>query len=203
MFTGLVQSVGTVVSLRERGDVRELVIEAGDLSAELTLGASVAVAGVCLTATSIDGPRFQVDVAQETLGRTRLGALGEGGRVNLELPLRASDRLGGHFVQGHVDGLGTVRRAGPTHGDYVLRIEHDPAHAHLVVEKGSIAIDGVSLTVTAAEDDAFEIMLIPHTLSATTLGALGPGDFVHLEYDILAKYVHRLIARKSDIDETG
>ncbi|MGH9323878.1 MAG: riboflavin synthase [Vicinamibacteria bacterium] len=192
MFTGLVQAVGQLESSLPRGDVLELLIESSPIASELSLGASVAVKGVCLTATEIAGASFRVDVAMETKRRTRLGQLASREPLNLELPLRASDRLGGHIVQGHVDEVGRVVEAGPRMGDYLLRVEHSKEAAALVVEKGSIAIDGVSLTVTACGPGFLEVMLIPHTLEVTTLGRLSSGDGVHLEYDILAKYVTRL-----------
>ncbi len=192
MFTGLVQAVGTLESCRRRGDVLELVIESELIAPELDLGASVSVSGVCLTATELASSSFRVDVAQETERRTRLGRLKAGDALNLELPLRPMDRLGGHIVQGHVDELGLVAEAGMRDGNHLLRLEHSREASRFVVEKGSIAVDGVSLTVTAAGPGWLEVMLIPHTLAVTTLGRLSPGDGVHLEYDILAKYVARL-----------
>jgi riboflavin synthase len=172
--------------------VLELVIESSPIASELELGASVSVSGVCLTATEVGESSFRVDVAVETERRTRLGRLQPGEILNLELPLRPTDRLGGHFVQGHVDELGRVAESGPREGNHVLRVEHSPEASRFVVEKGSIAVDGVSLTVMASGSGWLEVMLIPHTLAVTTLGRLAPGDGVHLEYDILAKYVARL-----------
>jgi len=192
MFTGLVQAVGRLGFSRLRGDVLELVIESAPVASELELGASVSVSGVCLTATSIAASSFRVEVAKETERRTRLGRLQPGDALNLELPLRPTDRLGGHVVQGHVDELGRVAASGPREGNHVLRVEHSREASRFVVEKGSIAIDGVSLTVMASGPGWLEVMLIPHTLAVTTLGRLSPGDGVHLEYDILAKYVARL-----------
>lgn len=192
MFTGLVEAIGTIHERIPKGDLVGLVIDEGTIAGSLRTGDSVAVAGVCLTATSIDGSRFHVDVAQETLRRTTLGRLRAGDGVNLELPLRADARLGGHFVQGHVDGVGTVEHAGEKNENYVLRMGHAADAERLVVEKGSIAIDGVSLTVTACGPGWLEVMLIPHTLAVTTLGRLRPGDNVNLEYDILAKYMLRI-----------
>lgn len=194
MFTGLVRAVGRVTARREKDRVLELTLESEDIAPELTTGASVAVNGCCLTAVSVARDGFRVELAQETLERTRLGRLPVGSAVNLELPLAASDPLGGHFVQGHVDEVGRLAHAGLRDGDWVLRVEHDPAASQLVVEKGSIAIDGVSLTVTACGPGFLEVMLIPHTLEVTTLGRAAAGDEVHLEYDILAKYVARMIA---------
>jgi riboflavin synthase len=172
--------------------VLELEIECASVAPELSIGASVAVSGVCLTATDRRGNSFLVEVARETLSRTRLAELAAGDAVNLELPLKPTDRLGGHFVQGHVDELGRVAEAGKRDSDHVVRVEHAAGGSRFVIEKGSIAIDGVSLTVTRCGHGWLEVMLIPHTLSVTTLGRLRTGDFVHLEYDILAKYVARL-----------
>jgi riboflavin synthase len=192
MFTGLVQAVGRLGSSRRRGDVLELVIESDLVAPELDLGGSVSVSGVCLTATELAAGSFRVEVARETERRTQLGRLKPGDALNLELPLRPIDRLGGHFVQGHVDELGRVTESGARDGNHLLRVEHSREASRFVVEKGSIAIDGVSLTVVAAGTGWLEVMLIPHTLEVTTLGRLVPGDGVHLEYDILAKYVGRL-----------
>jgi len=205
MFTGLVETMGTIGERIERtetetetetenakGDLVELTIESQEIARALKLGDSVAVSGVCLTATDVDPPRFRVDVARETLRRTTLGELASGDAINLELPLRADARLGGHFVQGHVDAVARVTHAGPRDGDYVLSFEHAEEAGPLVVEKGSIAIDGVSLTVTGCGPSWLEVMLIPHTLDVTTLGRLTSGDRVNLEYDILAKYMVRL-----------
>ncbi len=167
-------------------------MESAPIASELELGGSVSVSGVCLTATEIAASSFRVDVAMETERRTRLGRMPPGDLLNLELPLRPADRLGGHFVQGHVDELGRVVESGSREGNHVLRVEHSREASRFVVEKGSIAVDGVSLTVIASSPGWLEVMLIPHTLAVTTLGRLSPGDGVHLEYDILAKYVARL-----------
>jgi len=194
MFTGLVQAMGRVAARRERGRVVELEIESSELAPRLTTGASVAVSGVCLTAVGFSDARFRVELAEETLARTRLGRIPIGGAVNLELPLKLNDPLGGHFVQGHVDEVGRLAEAGLRGENFVLRVDHGLPSSAYVVEKGSIAIDGVSLTVTACGAGWLEVMLIPHTLEVTTLGGAAPGDEVHLEYDILAKYVARLAA---------
>jgi riboflavin synthase len=186
MFTGLVQTAGTVAAL----DGGRLRVNAAGL--DLAEGDSVAVNGVCLTATAVDRDGFHADVVAETLERSSLGALGEGSRVNLELALRASDRLGGHIVQGHVDGVGTIE---DLDSDGVLRVSAAPDLLRYVVEKGSIAIDGVSLTVADVDADGFEVALIPETLERTTLGAAEPGQTVNLEVDVVAKYVEKLVAR--------
>lgn len=192
MFTGIVEEVGEIVARRDRGDLFELTVRAERSASELERGASVAVSGVCLTVTGIEDKDFAVDVANETASRTHLGGFGPGRRVNLELPLRATSRLGGHFVQGHVDTVGRLEGSEQRGGDRVLRVGYPKEFDALVVEKGSIAIDGVSLTVTGCGRGWLEIMLIPYTLEATTLGDLRQGDPVNLEYDILAKYLVRL-----------
>ncbi|MDE2971639.1 MAG: riboflavin synthase [Acidobacteriota bacterium] len=194
MFTGLVIAVGDVQAVRDLEGGRLLTIgHAGGEFAGLSIGDSVAVSGVCLTAVAVEPASVSFEVAAETLSLTTLGDLRPGNRVNLELPLRASDRLGGHFVQGHVDGCGEVIEAGGSDDDYRVRIRH--REPRWIVRKGSVALDGVSLTVAAASpgEARFEVMLIPHTRTATTLGALRKGDRVNLEYDILAKYVGALI----------
>jgi riboflavin synthase len=188
MFTGLVQTTGTIASLAEgRLSVRT------QAPLGLAEGDSVAVNGVCLTATGIDNGRFDADVMPETLRRTSLGALAAGDAVNLEPPLRAGDPLGGHMVQGHVDGTGTVESLREEGFARVVRIAAAEPILRYVVEKGSIAVDGVSLTVSAVDGDGFEVSLIPETLERTTLGDAEPGRVVNLEVDVLAKYVEKLV----------
>ena len=194
MFTGLVIAVGDVQAVRDLAAGRLLTVgHGGGEFSGLSVGDSVAVSGVCLTAVSVQPASASFEVAAETLSLTTLGGLRPGNRVNLELPLRASDRLGGHFVQGHVDGCGEVIEAGGSDDDYRVRIRH--REPRWIVRKGSVAVDGVSLTVASVPPGAacFEVMLIPHTRTATTLGALRKGDRVNLEYDILAKYVGALV----------
>jgi riboflavin synthase len=188
MFTGLVQQLGTLTSL-DGGRLAVTAALAGDLSE----GDSVAVNGACLTATSVTPGGFTADVMEETLRRTALGSLRAGDPVNLELPLRAADRLGGHFVQGHVDGVGTVAAVHDEGFSRLVEIEADPGLMRYVVEKGSIAVDGVSLTVASLGEGAFSVSLIPETLERTTLGRAEPGGTVNLEVDVLAKYVERLV----------
>jgi riboflavin synthase len=187
LFTGLV-SPGEVLAV----DVLEGGVRLRISGAEAEPGDSIAVNGVCLTATTVNGASFTADVMNETLRRTSLGAAREGARVNVELPLRPSDRLGGHFVQGHVDGVGEVRDVREDGFARILEIAAGPELLRYVAEKGSIAVDGVSLTVAAILDDAFTVSLIPETLQRTSLGAAGPGTRVNLEVDILAKYLERL-----------
>jgi riboflavin synthase len=188
MFTGLVQQLGTLTSL----DGGRLAVTAA-LAGELSEGDSVAVNGACLTASSVTPGGFTADVMEETLRRTALGSLRAGDPVNLELPLRAADRLGGHFVQGHVDGVGTVAAVEDEGFSRLVEIEADPGLMRYVVEKGSIAVDGVSLTVASLGEGTFGVSLIPETLERTTLGRASPGDSVNLEVDVLAKYVERLV----------
>ncbi len=165
------------------------------LAAELEQGDSVAVNGVCLTAVEVSGGDFQADVMGETLRRSSLGPLERGDAVNLELPLRASDRLGGHMVQGHVDGLGSVADVEADGFATLVRIACAGELLRYVVEKGSIAVDGVSLTVAEVDDEGFSVSLIPATRARTTLGSLSPGRAVNLEDDVLAKYVEKLLVR--------
>ena len=190
MFTGLVADLGTVISVDASDAGVRLTVRT---ALELREGDSVAVNGVCLTATSLPDGAFTADVMQETLRRSSLGALDEGSKVNLELPPRADDRLGGHFVQGHVDGLGTiwdVREEGFSH---VVTIGAPPEIMRYVIEKGSIAVDGVSLTVSCLGDDWMQVSLIPETLERTILGEATTGTPVNLEVDVLAKYIERLV----------
>jgi riboflavin synthase len=187
VFTGLVAGKGVVRALRDG----RLEVET-PLAGELSPGDSIAVNGVCLTAAERANGSFTADVMPETLRLTSLEPLGEGDEVNLELPLRAGDRLGGHVMQGHVDGTGTVESV---HEDGLSRVVRIAAPAELlryIVHKGSIAVDGVSLTVSAVDDSGFEVSLIPETLERTTLGAAGQGRTVNLEVDVLAKYVEKL-----------
>jgi riboflavin synthase len=197
MFTGLVQAVGQVVAVERTADGVRLAI-AAPLAAELAQGDSVAVNGVCLTAVEPEpGPpaRFAADVMHETLRRSSLAAAAPGARVNLELPLRPHDRLGGHVVQGHVDGLGTVAEVRQDGFARVVRIAAAPDLLRYVVEKGSIAVDGVSLTVADVDGESLTVSLIPETLERTNLGVAEAGATVNLEVDVLAKYVEKLVAR--------
>jgi riboflavin synthase len=193
MFTGLVQERGTVRAV-ERGDRGVRLRISAPLAGELRPGDSVAVNGVCLTAVESDAQGFAADVIAETLRRSSLGPLAEGDQVNLELPLRPSDRLGGHVVQGHVDGTGVVESLREEGSARTLRIAAPPELLPYVVEKGSIALDGVSLTVAGVDDDGFSVSLIPETLGRTTLGAAAEGRSVNIEVDLLAKYVEKLVA---------
>lgn len=194
MFTGLVNGTGTIKALERDGDGARLTVET-PLAAELAQGDSVSVNGVCLTARDPGSGTFHADVMAETLRRSSLGPLNEGDAVNLELPLRAGDRLGGHVVQGHVDGTGTVQSVSEDGFSRRMRIQTPPDLLRYVADKGSIAVDGVSLTVAEVDPEGFEIALIPETLERTTLGDVAPGRVVNLEVDVLAKYVEKLVAR--------
>jgi riboflavin synthase len=195
MFTGLVREVGTVVSVAGDDTVR-LELDAPATAAASAIGDSVAIDGVCLTVVAVDDGRLAFDAVPETLDRTSLGSLGHGARVNLEPALRAGDALGGHYVQGHVDGVASVAGVEPEGDGKRLWFTPPAELLRYVVEKGSITIQGVSLTVAAVSDDGFAVALIPHTLEATTLGALAPDDRVNIEVDVLAKYVERLITQR-------
>jgi riboflavin synthase len=192
MFTGLIADLGTVRALERDGEGARLKVASG-LAKELADGDSIAVNGVCLTAIEVDGETFSAQAIQETLARSSLGTLDVGSRVNLELALRAQDRLGGHVVQGHVDGTGTVAEIRPQGFSRVLEIELAPALARYLVDKGSVAVDGVSLTVSALSAEGFAVSLIPETLARTNLGRIEEGASVNVEVDILAKHVERLL----------
>ena len=198
MFTGIVEELGTVVALEAGGGAQadaRLRVRGDLVTSDARLGDSIAVSGVCLTVAELPGDgTFVADVMPETLRRSALGALGVGDRVNLERALAVGGRYGGHVVQGHVDGVGVVRsrRPGPRWDE--VEIGLDPALARYVAEKGSVAVSGVSLTVTYVGDDVFGVSLIPTTLEVTTLGSLAPGAAVNLEVDVLAKYTERLLA---------
>ncbi len=194
MFTGLVQDLGKVTAVDATDDGVRLAVSTS-LAGELSEGDSVAVNGVCLTATSIENGVFSADVMHESLRRSSLSEVGEGSTVNLELPLRATDRLGGHVVQGHVDGVATVREVEDDGFARVVTFDTSPGLLRYMVEKGSIAVDGVSLTVSAIDDASFSVSLIPETLERTTLGGAAYGHRVNIEVDVLAKYVEKLVTR--------
>ena len=196
MFTGIIKELGEVAAVESSPDGARLRIRA-ELAAELGEGDSVAVDGACLTATSVTGDAFDADVMHQTLELTTLGGLKPRSRVNLELPLRASDRLGGHVVQGHVDGTGAVAEISDDGFAKRLHIKLPEELLPYVVEHGSIAIQGISLTIAALTDDAVEVSLIPETLERTTLGTAEPGDRLNVECDVLARYVRRQLETDS------
>ncbi|HWE08516.1 MAG TPA: riboflavin synthase [Solirubrobacteraceae bacterium] len=192
MFTGLIQDLGRLRDVDRSADGVTVTVDSR-LADQLALGDSISVNGVCLTATAVDDRGFAAEVMNETLQRSSLRDAGPGVAVNLELPLRATDRLGGHVVQGHVDGVGTVRAVGVDGFARRIEIEASSDLMRYVVEKGSLAVDGVSLTVAALGDSSFTVSLIPETLERTNLGAAQAGTRVNLEVDVLAKYVERLV----------
>ena len=192
MFTGLVEDIGTVDSVEKNGDGATLRL-ATKLAPEVAEGDSVAVNGVCLTATAVGAESFETEAMNQTLAVTALGGLDAGDRVNLELAMKASDRLGGHIVQGHADGVGEVLSAEEDGFARRLRVKLGPELLRYVVAKGSIAFDGVSLTVADLGDSWAEVSLIPETLERSNLGALGPGGKINVECDVVAKYVERLM----------
>jgi riboflavin synthase len=204
MFTGIVEELGEVVAVERLAEAAWITVRGGAAMAGLGHGDSIAVNGVCLTVTSMDGDVFTADVMAETLRRTALGTLAPSSRVNLERPLLPTDRLGGHLVQGHVDGVGTVVSRSPAERWDLVRVAIPPALGRYLVEKGSVAVDGVSLTVAALGEGEtpgdggnaapwFEVSLIPATLAATTLGQAAPGTHVNLEVDVIGKYVERML----------
>jgi riboflavin synthase len=202
MFTGIVEELGTVGSIEHGAESAVVRVEGPLVVADAVHGASIAVNGVCLTVTGHDANGFTVDVMAETLRRSSLGALTPGDRVNLERAMPADGRFGGHVVQGHVDGTAVITARTPGDRWETVDFRLDPHLLRYVVEKGSITVDGVSLTVSALSDDGFGVSLIPTTLELTTLGRRGIGDVVNIEVDVLAKYVERLLTHRQSTDST-
>lgn len=198
MFTGIVEELGQVTELVDLGDSVRLSVRGPLVVDGARQGDSIAVNGVCLTVVDATGEGFTADVMRETLDRSSLGALTPGARVNLERPMRLDGRLGGHLVQGHVDGTGVVVERSPSEHWDVVRVSLPADLARYVVRKGSITVDGVSLTVASVTGDSFTVSLIPTTLELTTLGRKQPGDPVNLEVDVLAKYVERLLTARDE-----
>lgn len=194
MFTGIIQAVGSIRRRDARGEDMRMVIEAGGLDlSRANIGDSIAVNGVCLTAVALSADGFEADVSGETLSRSTLGALREGDPVNLEAALTLATPLGGHLVSGHVDGLGEVIERRPDGRSERFRIRAPDTLARYIAEKGSICVDGVSLTVNRVDGAVFDVNIVPHTLSATTIGEFQPGRQVNLEVDIIARYLERLM----------
>ncbi|HZT16330.1 MAG TPA: riboflavin synthase [Gaiellaceae bacterium] len=193
MFTGLIREIGVVDALDGGESGVRLEIRAPATAGDAAVGDSVSVAGVCLTVVGVDDGTLAFDAVPETLARSSLARLEPGGRVNVEPALRAGEALGGHYVQGHVDGVGTVRSVDREGDGARVWFDAPPGVLRYAVEKGSVAVDGTSLTVAELDDAGFAVALVPHTLAATTLGGLEPGDPVNLEADVLAKYVERLL----------
>jgi riboflavin synthase len=200
MFTGIIETMGTVQSIRPFMKGFELSIDAYmDLSND-KVGDSIAVDGVCLTATEISGTRFIATASQETVSRSTLSGLKPGSKVNLERALTLSTRLGGHLVLGHVDTVGVIRSKGHAGESVRVAVQFDGKFSRYIIEKGSIAIDGISLTVNQVENDAFEVNIIPFTANSVALTLKGPGDRVNLEFDIIGKYVERLLKKDNNTD---
>jgi riboflavin synthase len=195
VFTGIVRERGRVVSFEDDGQGARLRLSAPGAARQASIGDSVAIAGVCLTVVAIDGDELAFDAVAETLDRSSLGLLEAGDDVNVEPALRVGEPLGGHYVQGHVDGVGRVRAVTPEGDGVRMSFDVPEAVGRYCVEKGSVAVEGVSLTIAAVDDGGFAVALVPHTLAETTLGALEPGDEVNLEADVLAKYVEKLVPR--------
>jgi riboflavin synthase len=195
VFTGIIETVGRVATIEEQGEKSRLAIDAPAVTDALPIGASIAVNGTCLTVVAVSGGEIVFEAVRETLDRSSLGDLRSGSRVNLERAMRADARLDGHIVQGHVDGTGRVRAIDRQGDDVRFAVDCDPEFAALLVPKGSIAIDGVSLTLVQVEDAGFDVALIPHTLIATNLADRKPGDRVNLEADVLGKYVQKYLER--------
>jgi len=196
MFTGIVEHLGAVVATDDVDRGRILRIDAGPIAGGVTVGDSIAVNGVCLTAVDVDEPQIAFQVVGETLDRTGLGRLAAGDPANLERPMPASGRFDGHIVQGHVDGVGRVRSSSPDGEGRRMWVDLPEELLRYIVEKGSITLDGVSLTVADVDESGLEVALIPHTLSVTTLGRREPGDALNVEVDVLAKYVERLLGAR-------
>jgi len=193
VFTGLVEEIGRVRQVRRQGNFQRLTIDATGILDDLRIGDSVDIAGACQTVVDLDGTGFAVESVEETLRRTTLGELQAGDPVNLERALRADDRLGGHLVLGHVDGVGRIARLTQAQESWELSVEPTPGLERYIASKGSIAVDGISLTVVEADDRHFTVAVIPHTFEHTTLAARRVGDRVNLEVDVLARYVERLL----------
>ncbi|HSV40785.1 MAG TPA: riboflavin synthase [Nocardioidaceae bacterium] len=198
MFTGIVEELGVVESIEDQGDAVRLTVRGPLVVSDAHEGDSIAVNGCCLTVVTYDDAAFTADVMKETLDKTSLGGFEPGTRVNLERAVTAAKRLGGHIVQGHVDGTGTIQRRTPSEHWEVVEVALPTGMSRYLVDKGSITVDGVSLTVVTVTDDSFTVSLIPETLARTTLGFKQAGDAVNLEVDVIAKYVERMVAPRLD-----
>ena len=197
MFTGIIQKVGEIVALQRSGGAGHLTVNAGTWAPPVALGESIAIEGVCLTVAQISGEVLHFDVLEETLAKTTLGGKRPGDGVNLERAVRSGDFLGGHIVSGHVDGTGTIRSIGHTGADRVVEVACDGELLQGIVPKGSITLNGISLTVVEVRADAFTVHIIPHTWEHTSLSSAKPGDALNLETDIIGKYVQRHLAARS------
>lgn len=203
MFTGIIEGLGTITSIRSSGQGKQLAIEADFALDQTKIGDSIAVSGACLTAVTIDGKRFEVDVSPETLSTSILGNVKIGDRVNLERALRFSDRLDGHIVSGHIDGMGTIHNRRILSNAIILTFSVPEALSHYMIPKGSVAVDGVSLTINACDQKSFEVSIIPHTAKLTTVGLKKSGDPVNIETDMIGKWVERFVRGSSKGEEKG
>jgi riboflavin synthase len=201
MFTGIIEALGTVTGVVAQSGGKRLSVDVGPMASEVPPGASVCVSGVCLTAAGVRPPVLEFDVITETLNKSTLGGLAVGDNVNLERSLRAGDRIDGHFVQGHADGTATVTRVVSTSEEYVIHLRTEPHLRPYIVPKGSVALDGVSLTIARVEGDAFSVALIPTTLGETTLQQLTAGDRVNVETDIIARTIVHQLSRMGSSDK--
>jgi len=203
VFTGLIEGTGTLLRIERRGPDAAMVIQAGFEAEAFVLGESISVDGACLTVTSSSGRVFTADVSVETLARTTLGRKASGGRLNLEKALRLGDRLGGHLVTGHVDGMAAFKDRRPEGRSVRLFFDAPPEIMRHVVEKGSIAVNGISLTVNGVSESGFDVNIVPHTVSQTTIGDLRPGEAVNIETDLIGKYVEKMVRAWSSSTEKG
>ncbi len=196
MFTGMIEGLGEVAAIHSAGGGRRMAIHSDFDLAGTRIGDSIAVNGACLTAVSLSGRRFEVDISPESINRTTLGTLGAGSIVNLERALRLSDRLDGHLVSGHIDGIGAIRSRSTEGNAVIITFTVDPELCRYMIEKGSIAVDGISLTINSVEERGFSVSIIPHTAAVTTLQNKSAGDAVNIETDMIGKYVERLLGAK-------
>ncbi len=193
MFTGIIQEIGRVKSIAGRGGNRAIAVDSSKLISKLDIGFSIAINGVCLTVTELSGEKFIVEAIGETLKRTNLGQLGTGSPVNMEVPLRPDDLLHGHLVQGHIDCTGIISRISRADGSVIFAIDYPAEYGKFLIEKGSIAVDGISLTTVELSDSHFTVALIPHTIENTNFKYRRSGETVNLEFDMIAKYVERMV----------
>ena len=203
MFTGIIEGMGTITAIRPSGQGKRFAVEAGFSLVDSGIGDSIAVNGACLTAVAIVGTRFEADISPETLSKTLFGKMRIGDRVNLERALRLSDRLDGHLVSGHVDGVGVMSSRRELGNAILITITLPSSLARYIIKKGSVAVDGVSLTINDCGSDSFDVSIIPHTAKLTTIGFKKPGDPVNIETDMIGKYVERFMAKTSISDSRG
>ncbi|WP_227936102.1 riboflavin synthase [Alkalihalobacillus deserti] len=196
MFTGIIEEIGDIQEIRSSGESMVMKIGASHILKDVHLGDSISVNGVCLTVTSFASTHFTVDVMPETVRATSLQGLGRGSKVNLERAMSAKGRFGGHFVSGHVDGIGKILTKKPEHNAVYYRIGVTPELRHYIIEKGSVAVDGTSLTIFAVDNESFTISIIPHTIEETIIGLKGVGDIVNIECDMVGKYIEQFISRR-------